>query len=92
MLPDRLSTYPFGRVRIRCPFCQRRGDYALARLAVRFGPEAPLRLVLFELTRSCKWQRPPGIRLRPYQPFCGARFVDLPDDDPPPPPALRLVG
>ena len=101
----RLSTYPFGRVRIRCPACpRRRGDYSLARLAVRLGPEMPIDEVLWHLTQTCQWQVPPGTKRRKYVPYCRAYFVDLdhggPKPDEPPAntaatdlkPHLRLVG
>ena len=100
--PRRLSQFPYVRVRIRCPHCPaRRGDYSLARLAERFGAEASLADVLFELTRGCKWQVPPATKRRKYIPYCRAGFVDLdggpapdlpPDDEPPARPRLRLVG
>lgn len=52
-----LSTFLHVRVRIRCPHCPRRqGDLSLARLAERFGAEAEMAAVLYELTRSCKEQ------------------------------------
>ena len=101
-VPTRLSQYPFVRVRIRCAHCpKRRGSYSLARLAERFSANALLADVLFELTRSCRWQVPPNTKRRKYEPYCRAFFVDLdggpppdtpPDDDPPPRPPLRLVA
>lgn len=104
MQPRSLSEYPYVRVRIRCPHCpKRRGVYALARLAERFGAEADLAAVLVELTRSCRYQVPVGTKRRQYVPYCRAYFPDLdqggpppdnpPDDNPSPAaPALRLVG
>lgn len=99
----RLSQYPYVRVRIRCRHCpRRRGDYALARLAERFGAEAAVEDVLYALTRRCRWQVPPRTKRRKYVPYCRAYFPDLdggpdpdlpPEDEPPPAaPALRLVG
>jgi hypothetical protein len=101
--PERLSQFPYVRVRVRCSQCpHRRGDYSLARLAERYGAEARLEAVLYELTRTCKWQVPPETKRRQYVPYCHATFADLfggrepdlpPDDGPMPPsrPRLRIV-
>lgn len=102
--PRTLAQFPFVTVRIRCCTCPTRlGVYRLARLAERYGAGAPLDVVLYELTRSCRWQVPPGTKRRKYMPFCLAEFCDLGRDDPdePPPdpsspaaapPVLRIVG
>jgi hypothetical protein len=97
----RLHQFPYVRVRIACRHCpHKRGDYSLARLAERFGADADVEMVLFELTRACKWQVPPATKHRKYEPYCraylrdldGGREPDKPHDHAPPnPPRLRLV-
>lgn len=102
MEPQRLDQFPFVRVRLACLHCpHKHGDYSLARLAERYGADAPLDDVLHDLTRACKWQVPPGTKRRKYVPYCRAHYVDLyvsgrphdlppedelPDDEPPLPP------
>lgn len=105
-LPRTLAEFPYVTVRLACMHCPKRhGRYRLARLAAQFGADAGLEAVLFELTRSCRWQVPPGTRRRKYVPYCRAYFRDLmyrpPPDEPPPSaggaavrgrPTLRVVG
>ena len=80
---DRLSSYPFVTVRIRCDACGRAGAYRLARLAAKFGPECSLNVLLDKLAGDCPHRRP----RHPYREQCAARFVDLapprrPPDEP----------
>ena len=59
---------------VACVLCPRRGRYRIVRLAARYGPEAPLDLVLADIAGACQYWRPDP---RPYEPRCGARFEDL---------------
>ena len=91
---ERLSRYPFARIRVVCRPCNRSGSYGLARLAERHGADLPLADLLLLLTASCRWQRRPGDRPpRPYEPRCLACFPDLEGSSPPATtkPRLRLV-
>ena len=74
MVPERLSEYPFVIVNVSCRLCPRRGRYKLARLAVRFGPDALLDDLLASLAGNCRYWNP---KPRRYDPRCGARFEDL---------------
>ena len=94
-IPNRLSAYPLGRVRVRCDTCRREGSWSLARLAVQHGAEVPLDDLLRILTAGCRWQRPPGSPdPRKYEPRCLAFYPDLvmPEPVPPSRQPLRVVG
>ena len=84
MMVNRLSEYPWVIVRLGCRYCNRRGQYRLARLAAKFGAEIGLDDLLDRLAFDCPWRRSPTDR-RPgkYDVTCGAMFIDL--DGPPPP-------
>lgn len=87
---------------MHCP--QRKGTFRLARLVERFGADASLETVLYELSNGCRRQVPPGTKRRQYVPYCRAYYADLRDRPPPdelppdaPPaaagaPRLRMVG
>jgi hypothetical protein len=86
---DGLVSYPYVVVRIGCERCKRSGQYRLARLAAKFGPEIAMQDLLLRLTADC-----PGRDKHPYRQVCAARFIDLdPPRRPPdaPAPVLRLV-
>lgn len=84
---DRLSSYPFVVVRVSCPYCKRAGQYNLARLAAKFGPEIEMDRLLDKLALDCPWRSFPGQRgPGKYDPKCGACFPDL--QGPPVPPDL----
>ncbi len=80
----RLCEYPWVIVRLGCRFCDRRGQYRLARLAAKFGAEISKDDLLEKLAADCPWRRDPADR-QPgkYDAKCGACFIDL--DGPPPP-------
>jgi hypothetical protein len=70
-LPQTLSQYPLGVVRIACRRCPRAGAYKLARLAARYGPEFSLQRILGIVAGDCPlWNAP-------VDEGCGAVFVDL---------------
>ena len=81
---NRLSEYPWVIVRLGCRYCNRRGQYRLARLAAKYGPEITMDDLLDKLACDCPWRRDPAER-HPgkYDVKCGAMFIDL--DGPPPP-------
>ena len=87
----RLSDHPWIIVNIDCKLCPRRGQYRLARLAARLGPETDLEAVLEALAFDCQWMRP-GTKIRKYEARCGIRFPDLDGRQPPPdlPPAMAM--
>ena len=91
---DRLSAFPYVRVRIVCRACPRRNSYRLARLAAKFGPEAALEALIAELAFDCQRrknldERPPG-KFGDMQ--CDAHFVDLvPPTSPDLPPGLMKL-
>ena len=93
----RLSEFPWVVVRLDCKLCPRRGQYRLARLAAKLGPEMELEAVLEEVAVDCPWMRR-GMRVRQYDPRCGIRFSDLdgrshpPPDLPPAMMPLRVVS
>jgi hypothetical protein len=86
-MDDRLSNFPWVVVRIGCRTCRRRGSYRLARLAAKFGPDAPMDHVLEALTVDCAVRDDRRGRRRDDEGVCRARYVDL-DQTPPPPPDL----
>lgn len=84
MGPDRISNFPYVIVRITCGLCPRRGEYRLARLAAKFGPETSLNDLVYELSADCpyqrsRWRRPP----RKYEVRCCARLQDVEGPAPP---------
>lgn len=82
-LPQRLSQYPFARLRVECRVCERRGSYSIAKLAERYGAEIGFEALMLILTRSCQWQRGPRDRPpRQYQQRCLAFLPDLQDPEP----------
>ena len=84
---NRLSEYPWVLVRVACTYCPRSGQYRLARLAAKFGPEISLEDLLDRIAFDCPWRRDPGSRSpAKYDPKCGSRFPDL--DGAPAPPDL----
>lgn len=94
---DRLSAYPYVVVRIRCDHCGRKGQYRLARLAAKYGPEASLAVVLASLTADCPWrsERRKGKSHYPEE-RCNAYLPDLigpprPPDTPPSPGKLTVI-
>ena len=91
-IPRRLSQYPHGRLTVVCTQCRRRGSYSVARLAVRFGAEVELDVLLMSLTASCPWQFPPGTRgPRKYQARCLAFLAELSGPRPPTRERLRVL-
>lgn len=90
-MDERLSNFPWVVVRIGCRACRRRGSYRLARLAAKYGPDAPLNHVLEALTVDCAVRHDRRSGRRDDEGICRARFVDLEGTPPPPdlPPALR---
>jgi hypothetical protein len=88
---DRLSSYPWVIVRIACDRCKRRGSYRLARLAAKFGPEAPMDYVLDKVAFDCPARGDRRGRRREDENICHARFIDLDHPAPPDlPPAIGL--
>ena len=80
----RLSEYPYVSVRLACSLCPRKGQYRLARLAAKFGPETDMQEVLWRLSADCpyqraRWDRPP----RKYEVRCNACIVDLNEETKP---------
>jgi hypothetical protein len=91
---ERLSDYPWVIVRVGCNLCGRKGEYRLARLAAKLGPETSLDEVLDHIAHDCPWRRYP--KQRPagkYDGKCGAQFVDLSCPTRPPdlPPCKRKL-
>ena len=88
-MSELLSDFPWVIVRVGCSLCPRRnGHYRLARLAEKFGADAPLSDVLDRIAFDCPWRSKPGQRARgKYNVKCKARFIDvggpLPPDVPP---------
>jgi hypothetical protein len=96
--PQRLSNFPYVIVRFACTLCSRRGEYRLARLAAKYGPEADLASVLYAVTLDCPYSRHPSKpKPKKYEARCGARYEDLatedraPDDVPPAAKRARLT-
>jgi hypothetical protein len=85
---DTLATYPYIVVRLACRFCQRRGQYRLARLAAKYGAEIEMGNLLEHLAKDCEYWRP----RHPYHKGCGGYFRDLRPGNPPPdlPPGMVL--
>jgi hypothetical protein len=79
---QRLSEFPWVVVRAGCRLCPRKGQYRLARLAAKFGPEIELTELMDRFAFDCPWRRFPA-QGPPNQcdRKCGAWFTDL---DPPP--------
>lgn len=93
--PQRLSSYPLGRVRVRCDTCKREGSWSVARLAVEHGSEVDLASLLRLLTATCRYQRTVHAPdPRKYEQRCLAYFADLLEPEPAPPARepLRVVG
>jgi hypothetical protein len=91
---ERLYELPWIVVRVGCNLCGRIGQYRLARLAARFGPEIRLDDLLDRLAADCPWRRHPGQRRAgKYDVKCHAAFEDLIFTRPPPdlPPAMRRL-
>ncbi len=87
---DRLSSYPWVFVRIGCLRCKRRGLYRLARIAEKFGADAPMDHVLEKVAFDCPARGDRrGVR-RAHENVCFARFIDL--DDPTPPDLPPAIG
>jgi hypothetical protein len=91
---ERLSNFPWVVVRVSCPLCpHRRGQYRLARLAAKFGPEMLITEVLDKLALDCPRRTNPGARPPDqYDTQCRAQFTDLEALSPPPPdlpPSMR---
>ena len=90
-MSDTLLKYPYVVVRIGCRFCDRKGSYRLARLAVKFGTDAKLDDVARRLASDCPhWKR----NMR-WPEGCGVYLPDLQPPQKPPdrpiPVRLRLV-
>jgi hypothetical protein len=96
-MADRLSEFPYVIVRLGCELCNRRGEYRLARLAAKYGPEIRLDELMDRIAYDCPWRRHPKDRQAgEYDPGCGAYFLDLsrptrPPDVPPSKKKLVLV-
>jgi hypothetical protein len=91
---ERLSEFPWIMVRIGCNLCGRSGQYRLARLAARFGPEISLDELLDRLAADCPWRRRLNLRRAgKYDVKCHACYVDLMFTQPSPdlPPAMRKL-
>jgi hypothetical protein len=82
-MADRLSNFPYVRVRIVCEPCKRFGNLSLARLAERMGADTGMWTVLQRLTADCPLQQGKGYGKR-HAP-CMAKFLDLEEKNPPPP-------
>ncbi len=77
---------------VACDLCGRSGQYRLARLVARFGPEISLDDLLDWLAADCPWRRRPGLRRAgKYEVKCHACYADLMFSRPPPdlPPEMR---
>ena len=79
MAPGTLAAFPYVVVRIGCSKCSRKGQYRLARLAAKLGPDARMTDVLAALAGNCAlWGvHTPGIER------CGALFHDIANGRPP---------
>jgi hypothetical protein len=91
---ERLSDFPWIVVRVGCNLCGRNGQYRLARLAARFGPEISLDDLLDRLAADCPWRRRPSQRRAgKYEVKCHACYADLMFSRPPPdlPPEMRRL-
>jgi hypothetical protein len=88
---DRLASYPFVVVRIRCHVCSRRGSYRFARLAAKFGPEISLRDLTDRFSYDdCLWRA--EARSKKGKSACGVYLPDLEHARPPdlPPGRVKL--
>lgn len=72
-----LARYPHPRIRIECGPCGRRGDYSVARLVARYGPDMRLPDLLAKLSADCPGRR--GVT-----PRCDAVFARESRVDPAP--------
>lgn len=82
--PTTLSAYPWIIVRFCCDLCGRRGQFRLARLAAKYGPERPLLEVLDAVTADCTARNTSAYDHAPgWRDGCRARFADLPVTHPP---------
>jgi hypothetical protein len=91
---ERLSEFPFVLVRVGCNLYHRHGEYRLARLAAKYGPDVTLGELLDQIAYDCPWRRHP--KQRPagkYDANCGAYFPDLdrPPRSPDTPPLHRKL-
>jgi hypothetical protein len=53
MRQDTLAWYPYVIVRLACRYCERQGQYRLARLGARYDPDTPLDELIKELSADC---------------------------------------
>ena len=81
-MTDRLSSYPYVVLALKCRFCPRTGSYRIVRLAAKYGAEIDMQSLLRYLAGDCEYWRPS----HPYRKGCGAYFADL--EPPPRPPDL----
>ena len=91
---ERLSEFPWIVVRVGCNLCGRSGQYRLARLAARFGPEISLDDLLDRLAADRPWRRHTGRRRAgKYEVKCHACYADIMFSCPPPdlPLAMRRL-
>lgn len=51
---DRLLSYPYVIVRLKCAACHREGSYRLARLAEKYGAGIEMDGLLLHLVGACK--------------------------------------
>lgn len=72
--PRTLADFPFVTVRLACELCHRKGQYRLARLVARYGPEADLDRVRRDLAKPCHRLENKGTAMRPG---CRVRYSDL---------------
>ena len=86
MMVNRLSEYPWVIVHLGCRYCNRRGQYRLARLAEKYGADIQLCDLMNKITFDCPWKTHPGKQPpNQYDPKCKARFTDLEVTSSPPP-------
>lgn len=77
-MTERLSDFPWVVVRVGCSLCSRKGEYRLARLAAKYGPEISLDDLIDRIAHDCPWRRHPNDRQAgKYDPACGAYLLDL---------------
>jgi hypothetical protein len=93
-MTERLSDFPWVFVRVGCNLCNRKGEYRLARLAAKYGPEISLDDLIDRIAYDCPWRRHPKQRSAgTYDPACGAHYLDLNRPTRPPdlPPSKRKL-